>query len=297
MKFFHYMKLFLSILGVLVLHQFVVLLYTVGVSIAYGIENVDAIDAGMITDEMLIEAVLMQATNSLIFAGVLMIGFLWILSYSKRESFKTTYRFDATPTMIQLFIAITIGFSAVFFSSFVVRGLSIVFPQAYVSYLDAFENLELGSPLSFFMAVVIMAPLFEELLFRGWVFNQIQRKLSVGLAVVLSGVLFGVYHLNVFQGTFASILGIVLGLSLLWTNSIWIPITIHLVNNLLSWLFGLDAIAERIVAVGIYFEIGSYFFAFVLFPVAVYTLYTERRPFPLHVDKQSLDAISLEDNQ
>ncbi len=228
MKLFSYLKLFLSIFGVLVLHQFVVLLYTIGVSVAYGIENAEAFNAGTITDEMLTDAVLLQAANSLIFAGVVMIGFLWILNYSKRESFRFNYRFQPPPTMIQLFIAITIGFSAVFFSGFIVQGLAWVFPQAYINYVEAFETLELGSPLSFFLAVVVMAPLFEEILFRGWVFDQIQRKLSVGLAVVLSGVLFGVYHLNIFQGTFASVLGIVLGLSLLWTNSIWIPITIHL---------------------------------------------------------------------
>jgi hypothetical protein len=43
------------------------------------------------------------------------------------------------------------------------------------------------------------------------------------------------------------------------------------------------------------FEIGSYFFAFVLFPFAVYTLYTERTKFDLHHDKPSLDAVSLEE--
>lgn len=297
MKFFRSLRLFLSILGVLVLHQFVVLLYTLGVAIGFGIDNVDAFNEGAITEAMLGEAVLAQATNSLIFAGVVMVGLLWMLNYSKRESFVKNYRFHTKPTRIQLFLAITIGFSAVFFSSFIVQALARIFPISYVAYIEAFENLELGSPLSFFLAVVIMAPLFEEILFRGWIFDQIQRKLSVGLAVVLSGILFGVYHLNVFQGTFASILGIVLGLSLLWTNSIWVPIIIHFVNNGLAWLFGLDAIAERIANAGVYFEISAYFFAFVLFPVSIYTLYTERSAFTLHSDKQKLDTISLEDTQ
>jgi hypothetical protein len=75
MKLLSYLKLFLSIFAVLVLHQFVVLLYTIGVTVAYGIENAEAFNAGTITDEMLTEAVLLQAANSLIFAGVVMIGF------------------------------------------------------------------------------------------------------------------------------------------------------------------------------------------------------------------------------
>ncbi len=290
-----FVKLFIGILGVLVLHQALVLVYTIGVSIGFGIQNADAISAGTITDDMVFEAVLLQAANSLIFAGVVMIGLLWMVSYSKRESFTINYRFSNKPSMIQLFIAMTIGFSALFFSSFIVQGLSLLFPEAYEAYVKAFADLQLGSPLSFFLAVVIMAPLFEEILFRGWIFDQLQRKLSVGLAVVLSGLLFGLFHLNIFQGTFASILGIVLGLSLLWTNSIWIPIIIHLVNNGLSWVLGMDVVAERIENAGLLFEIGSYFFAFVLFPFAVYTLYTERTKFDLHHDKPSLDAVSLEE--
>jgi membrane protease YdiL (CAAX protease family) len=290
------LKLVLSILGVLILHQALVLAYTIGVSVVYGTNNAEGIADGSITDAMVFDAVMLQAANSLIFAGVAMIGVLWLIGFSKRESFRQHYRFSTKPSMIQLFIAITIGFSALFFSSYIVRGLAFIFPQAYLDYVAAFENLQLGSALSFFIAVVIMAPLFEEVLFRGWMFNQIQRTLSVGPAVVVSGVMFGVFHLNIFQGTFATVLGIVLGLSLLWTNSIWVPITIHLVNNGLSWLLGLDAISQRIESLGVYFELGSIFFAFVLFPAAIYTLYTEKTPFVLHQNVPKLDTIALEDH-
>ena len=63
MKFFSTLRLFLSILGVLVLHQFVVLLYTLGVAIGYGIDNVDAFNEGAITEAMLGEVVFAQAPN------------------------------------------------------------------------------------------------------------------------------------------------------------------------------------------------------------------------------------------
>jgi len=291
------LKLVLSILGVLILHQALVLAYTIGVSVVYGMNNAEGIADGSITDAMVFDAVVLQAANSLIFAGVAMIGLLWLLGYSKRDSFRSHYRFSTKPSMLQLFIAITIGFSALFFSSYIVRGLAIMSPIAYANYVAAFENLQLGSALSFFVAVVLIAPLFEEILFRGWMFNQIQRTFSVVTAVVVSGVMFGVFHLNIFQGTFATVLGIVLGLSLLWTNSIWVPITIHLVNNGLSWLLGLDMINQRLDSLGIYFELGSAFFAFVLFPAAIYTLYTERTTFVLPQKQPTLDAIAREEQQ
>ena len=288
-------KVTASVIGVLLLHQLLVLVYTFGVSIGVGIQNADAVAEGTFTNEMIIEQVLLQAANSLIFAGVMMIALIWLFAYSKRESFFKMYRFQTKPTMLQIYLAITIGFSAVFFSSFIVRGLSLLFPDAYASYVEAFENLQLGSALSFFIAVVIMAPLFEEILFRGFVFDQVERHFTPTAAVIVSGLMFGVYHLNIFQGVFASVLGIVLGLSLLWTNSIRIPIIIHLVNNAVAWMFSLEIVSERVEAAGLLFEIGTYFLAFALFPMAIYTLYSERVPFTSNRGKGALDQITVED--
>ena len=296
MNLFHGIKIAASILGVLLLHQALVVLYSLAVSVGIGIQNADAVADGTFTQEMILDQVLLQAANSLIFAGVMMVAVIWLLAYAKRESFKRVYRLDQKPTMLQLYLAITIGFSAVFFSSFIVQGLAFLLPEAYASYVEAFEDLQLGSALSFFLAVVIVAPVFEELLFRGFVFDRIERRFSANAAIIVSGILFGVYHLNIFQGTFASILGIVLGLSLYWTNSMWIPILIHLVNNAVAWMFSIDAVSERVEAAGIFFEIGTYFLAFVLFPMSIYTLYTERSAFVSNKQGSVERTIPLEEN-
>ncbi len=290
-----YVTLVFSILGVLVLHQFLVVLYSFGVTIQFAIRHADELDAGVMSNDALTEAIVSQAAQSLIFAGVVVVALLWFLTYSRRASFRTQYRFRQNPTMIQWFIAVTIGFSALFFSRFIIQGLSLLFPDAFDRYVMQFDTLQQGSPVWFFIAVVVVAPFFEELLFRGFIFQRLERHLAVGVTVAISGVLFGVYHLNIFQGVFASVLGIVLGLSLVWTSSMWIPITIHLVNNAVAFLFSLDAVSERIVQAGWFFEAGTYFMAFVLFPVAVYTLYTERVPFEPLPTARSLDAISLEE--
>lgn len=273
-------KLGLRILGLLLLHQLLVLVYVFGFAILYGFQNGQAIEDGTITTDMIDQAIISQSSNSLIFAGVAMIGFLFLLRYSKKESFVQTYRFDVRPNSIQLFLALTIGFSALFFSGYIVQGLAMLFPEPYEAYVELFENLALGSALSLFIAVAVIAPLFEEILFRGYIFDQFERRFAaIGMTIVASGVLFGLYHLNIFQGVFASVLGIVLGLSYYWTRSIWIPIMIHFANNLLSYLLGIEEVSQRIAEAGILFEIGQAFLAFVLFPFAIYTLWTERVEF------------------
>lgn len=273
-------KLGLRILGLLLLHQLLVLVYVFGFAILYGFQNGQAIEDGTITTDMIDQAIISQSSNSLIFAGVAMIGFLFLLRYSKKESFVQTYRFDVRPNSIQLFLALTIGFSALFFSGYIVQGLAMLFPEPYEAYVELFENLALGSALSLFIAVAVIAPLFEEILFRGYIFDQFERRFAaIGMTIVASGVLFGLYHLNIFQGVFASVLGIVLGLSYYWTRSIWIPIMIHFANNLLSYLLGIEEVSQRIAEAGILFEIGQAFLAFVLFPFAIYELWTERVEF------------------
>ena len=287
----------LRIFGLLLLHQLLVFVYVFGFAIVYGFQNGAAIEDGSITNDMIDQAILSQSANSLIFAGLAMIGFLYLLRYSKKESFVSTYRFDVRPNSIQLFLAVTIGFSALFFSSYILEGMSLLFPEPYVAYVELFENLALGSAVSVFIAVAVIAPLFEEVLFRGYIFDQFERRFaSIGMTIVASGVLFGLYHLNIFQGVFASILGIVLGLSYYWTRSIWIPIIIHFANNFLSYLLGLEEVSQRIVEAGLLFEIGQAFLAFVLFPFAIYTLWTERVEFD-HRYRKPVSAMIMEDGE
>ena len=291
------LKLGLRILGLLVLHQLLVLVYVVGYAIMYGIQNGAAIEDGSITTDMIDQAILSQSANSLIFAGLAMIGFLFLLRYSKKESFIQTYRFDVRPNFIQLLLALIIGVSALFFSGYVLEGMALLIPEPYVAYVEMFENLALGSGFSLFIAVAVIAPIFEEMLFRGYIFDQLERHFAaVGMTIVASGVLFGLYHLNIFQGVFASVLGIVLGFSYYWTRSIWIPILIHFANNVLSYLLGVEAVSQRIADAGIFFEIGQAFLAFLVFPFAVYTLWTKRVPFDYRYQKAS-SAILVEETE
>ena len=79
--------------------------------------------------------------------------------------------------------------------------------------------------------VGILVPIFEEILFRSLVFNEIRRNTSLVVAVIIQGLLFGLYHLNVIQGIYASLVGILFGLAYVWLRSIWAPILLHVFMN------------------------------------------------------------------
>ena len=90
-----------------------------------------------------------------------------------------------------------------------------------------------------FVAVVIIAPIFEELLFRGFMFKGLQSsRLGVGSAIVISSGIWAVIHLQ-YNGYFMGVifgLGILLGLARWRTRSTYVPIAMHGLNNLIAFL-------------------------------------------------------------
>lgn len=114
-----------------------------------------------------------------------------------------------------------------------------LFPQKWIDQLN--ENSDLvtnANPFLSFFAVVILAPLFEEILCRGLILNTLRKTMPKWCAIVLSSAIFGIIHGNPIQFIYATALGIILGWLYTKFDSIWIPILCHLTFNLASTLLG-----------------------------------------------------------
>ncbi len=85
----------------------------------------------------------------------------------------------------------------------------------------------------FFVTVAIVPALVEEFAFRGIILGSL-RKHSDSLAILVSGVVFGLMHGNFAQIPFATVVGLVLGYITVKTNSLLPAIIIHFLNNSLS---------------------------------------------------------------
>lgn len=78
--------------------------------------------------------------------------------------------------------------------------------------------------------VVIGAPIFEELYFRGLFLSKLMKYGSV-FAVVVTGLMFGLYHMNLPQIFPAAILGLVFAFVTVKSRSILPAMLMHLMNN------------------------------------------------------------------
>jgi membrane protease YdiL (CAAX protease family) len=84
-----------------------------------------------------------------------------------------------------------------------------------------------------FVLMVVAAPIAEELLFRRGL-TEALRPWGWKLAVLLSGVLFGVYHGNLEQFFYTSFLGILFGYVYLYTGKVRYTVFLHMAVNLIS---------------------------------------------------------------
>ncbi len=85
-------------------------------------------------------------------------------------------------------------------------------------------------------AVSLLAPIAEELLFRGLVFGSLKRRYGPALALLLSTALFVVFHLPQQWGAWGAVLsltvsGLAFGLVRQVTGSTWASALVHLAHN------------------------------------------------------------------
>lgn len=89
------------------------------------------------------------------------------------------------------------------------------------------------------LLLLAVAPgIAEELFFRGYIQRQAERRLGVLWAIVITGVLFGLYHLRLTQALPLSVLGIYLCFITWRTGSLWPAVIVHFLNNALAVVVG-----------------------------------------------------------
>ena len=85
----------------------------------------------------------------------------------------------------------------------------------------------------------IVSPLAEEVVFRGILFNRMRKDFPPGMAILLSGVLFGLYHGNMVQGIYGTLMGVLMAYLYERMGRFEIPCLFHLTVYLTAQASGL----------------------------------------------------------
>jgi membrane protease YdiL (CAAX protease family) len=181
--------------------------------------------------------------------------FVYWFTFKVSQKKLWTYCKFSKPRTVIILLSVLLGIS--FNLLFIMFDLETSFDRLFPDYSQAIEPLMSGGfGLTLIIAGIII-PIFEEILFRGIVFNRLKASLSMTAALWIQGFLFGVYHMNIFQGIYGMILGFIAALVYEWFQSLWVPIAVHVAFNSFSILISRLNNLESILRYGLFLLIGS----------------------------------------
>lgn len=171
----------------------------------------------------------------LLISSILTVLILFLIYKIRKKNCKEELQIKKTNSF-NICFAIILGISCWLFNSGV---LSLIDEAGlFTSQFDYMENmlapLSSGSIIISIIAVGIVAPFAEEFLFRGVIYNTLSKKISIKWTIIIQAILFGVFHFNLVQGAYATLLGLVFGYITYKTKSLWPAIIVHMVNNLIA---------------------------------------------------------------
>lgn len=166
----------------------------------------------------------------------LVIGAPWLIK--KRRTNLTDIGLDRLPTWIEIFIA-----PAGFVVYFIISAILILIATKVLPGFDANQIQDVGFKqvgqnyefILAFISLVVLVPLSEEILFRGYLYGKLRKLMPFWVAILITSVLFGALHgaWNIAIDTFA--LSIVLCLLREFTGSIWPSVLLHMIKNSIAF--------------------------------------------------------------
>lgn len=82
------------------------------------------------------------------------------------------------------------------------------------------------------LLAIIIIPIFEEVFFRGIIFGCLRKNYSFKISIIVQALIFSTMHINLIQGVYTFIAGILLALIYVKTKTLLAPIIVHIEYNL-----------------------------------------------------------------
>lgn len=125
------------------------------------------------------------------------------------------------------------GVALIFIMGVVIEPLINLFPA---SYMEDVNNLISETGGLGMLMTIVLAPVLEEILFRGVIQGGTEREYGPVRAIVVASAIFGIIHLVPQQVVNAFFCGLILGYVFYRTRSLVPVIAIHLLNNAFAYI-------------------------------------------------------------
>ncbi len=176
--------------------------------------------------------------------AVSVITTLIVMAYMKRKDFWR--RVGLRKTSLDDLLTALPTYAAYFLAAFIANiALAAFFPEVDFN-IDQQTGFEDASGLALalaFLTLVVVAPFFEELLFRGFIFRGLAAASSFWPAAITTSLLFGLAHASAFETSQLALVidTFLVGMAASWltwhTRSIVPAILLHGIKNFMAFVF------------------------------------------------------------
>jgi hypothetical protein len=213
--------------------------------------------------------------------------FYEMLQVNKRVDFKIKHFFqddqksNGFSIIYLIFLFISLIFSVIISSS--ILQLMPDFIQEYLNNLMTnYENAVVFSQDATFListlqflTIVVLAPIMEEFLYRGFLINRLSLKFGLGWGVFISTLLFTIGHGDIIS---SFIKGYAFSIIYVKTKSLKIPIIFHVLNNLFAFTLFKTFDASKMDSLQIpeFIAVILFLLLIISFPILIHFFYMYR---------------------
>lgn len=200
-----------------------------------GVEITELLDPAAMSSQMDILFLGNSVGQILVFGGLtlLMIRFVSRTGWSEFLPMVThamVWKYSGIAAVLVLVGAPTVWLMAWINSLIPLPQLLMDLEQQQIQMIETFLKSDFNLSLAIFHIALVPA-ICEEILYRGFALRLLQRTKTIWFSILVTGIIFGLYHLRLSQFIPLATIGVFLGWITIRTGSIIPAVVAHFVNN------------------------------------------------------------------
>lgn len=166
------------------------------------------------------------------YIAAMLVGFALLDAWKGRDYWRREVLVKKSSMKITTFLCmVCFCLGAQMVNSLWITLLELMLTPTRKSVMPVLESVAGSSDtFSMFLYAAILAPIWEELLFRGFVLRSL-RPFGKRFAIFGSAILFGLFHGNLLQTPYAVLMGLLMGYAAVEYSIVW-SVLLHMFNNL-----------------------------------------------------------------